>query len=110
MSKYEIGDRFIVTITNVDDGGMGTEYVLDDQMVVSDFVLDRLEMAEIAPFSSDGEMPVSGDKTYTPDDLLSRILYLCNLLNETTQKYCDMKGILDEGIKNLDKVIEDMRL
>ena len=110
MSKYKLGDRFIVTITDVDDGGMGTLYRLDGGIMMTDYELDKLETVEIAPLSDKYEDTTSEPKTYTPDDLLSRILYLCQLLNDTTQKYCDMKGMLEEGVPNLDKLIKDMSL
>ena len=110
MSKYEIGDRFVVTITNVCDSGMGTEYYLNDVMRATDFDLDKFEIEQLVPLSKESEQQIDGSKTYTPEDLLSRILYLSGVLKDVIEKYVDMKGTLEEGIPNLDRIIEDNRL
>lgn len=110
MSKYQIGDKFELEIVDVDEDGMGVLYTCSPKVFVSDLDLDQMVRIEDEPLS---EVNVSAEKpreTHTPDDLLSRILYLSKLLNDTIDKYIDIKNVLEVGVDNLDETIERLSL
>ena len=106
MAKYNVGDKFLATITDVDDSGMGTLYTLNGCLNVSFHELDKMEF----PLSEEVDTPKAEEKTYTPEDLMSRILTLSRLLNETIDKYLDIKAVLETGVPNLDEQIERLSL
>lgn len=108
MSKYEIGDRLVVEITDIDEGGMGTAYVLNNKIFVTDADLDLCEI--LPPLSELREEPEKDPKTYTPDDLMIRIKQLSTILKETIDKYIELKYALQDGIPNLDDTIERLSL
>lgn len=109
MAKYNVGDKFVATITDVDDSGMGTLYTLNGCLNVSFHELDKMELQEL-PLSEEVDIPKAEEKTYTPEDLMSRILTLSRLLNETIDKYLDIKAVLETGVPNLDEQIERLSL
>lgn len=109
MAKYNVGDRVVATITAVDDSGMGTIYRLNDILFADTHQLDEMELQEL-PLSEEYDPPKAEEKTYTPEDLMSRILTLSRLLNETIDKYLDIKAVLETGVPNLDEQIERLSL
>lgn len=107
-AKYEIGDSFIVTITEVDDAGMGIAYTLNDSAYISEKDIDCFE--KITPLSNNEKPEEKNQTPHTPEDLLSRIHMLSGLLHQTIEKYVDIKGTLEVGIDNLDEQIERLSL
>ena len=108
MAKYEVGDSFVVTITEVDEAGMGIAYTLNDSAYISERDMDCFE--KITPLSEDVKEEEKPQTPHTPEDLLSRIHMLSNLLTQTIEKYVDIKGCLEVGIDELDAQIERLRL
>lgn len=107
MSKYKIGDRFIVEITDLDDGGMGTAYTLNGSMFATDAHLDVFEL--LPPLSQETDKPIERPKTYTSKDIFRRIKSASALLNDLLQVYAEMTDCID-NIDVIDKKIEELSL
>jgi len=110
MTKYQIGDRFVAEITDVDEQGMGVAYTLNDNFVCNEYTLDMFELQEIVPLSKELEIKSEEKKTYTPEDLKNRIFMLSKLLAQTIEKYEEITTVLNAGIPNLDQTLKDLSL
>lgn len=49
MDEYKVGDKFIVTLTDVEEMGMGTLYTLDNIIQTDKVGIGRLERIENVP-------------------------------------------------------------
>lgn len=110
MTKYQVGDSFITTITEVDNLGMGVAYTLNDSLIAAESQLDNMELFKISPLSNESNLAKTENKTYTPEDLLFRIEKLTKLLQEATEKYVEIRKSLDVGVPSIDKQIEELSL
>lgn len=107
MTKYQVGDMFVATITEVDEQGMGIAYTLNDSLIAVESQLNRMEMFESQPFTADDN---ANKQVYTPEDLLFRIEKLSNLLQVTIEKYIQIRKSLDVGVPSIDTQIEELSL
>jgi len=108
MAKYGVGDRFLTTITAVDDTGMGTVYTLDDVILANDMQLEQMEM-QYVPFQQETESPVEEKKTYTSQDLLERISRANTILNELIKTYIEVTTTVNH-IPDIDDRLEELSL
>lgn len=106
MSKYEVGDRFIVEVTKIDSGGMGTVIYLDEAIMVTEKQLDGLEVYAYTPLSKETEEKEPKKDTYTLEDLQERIMKLNMLLGDFVKKYKDLKAQTEEACVILDNEIK----
>lgn len=104
MAKYKVGEKFIATITKVDDSGMGTTYTFNDGMITTENVVDFL-----APYNADNspenEPKEDKAKKYTIEELEERILVMSNLMARVISAYQDAK----KTIRNAVDAVDDMR-
>lgn len=107
MSKYQVGDKFIVEITNIDSKGMGTVIYLDDSIPVTEKQLDVLEQYSTVPLSSNSKSQKSKNDTHTLEELRERIMRLNIVLGECVKKYKDLKAQTSEVCQILDAEIEE---
>lgn len=107
MSKYQIGDKFIVEITNIDSKGMGTVIYLDDSIPVTEKQLDVLEQYSSVPLSSNSKSQKPKNDTHTLEELRERIMRLNIILGECVKKYKDLKAQTSEVCQILDAEIEE---
>lgn len=107
MTKYQVGDMFLATITEVDEQGMGIAYTLNDSLIAVESQLNNMEMFEPQPFTADDN---ANKQVYTPEDLLFRIEKLSNLLQVTIEKYIQIRKSLDVGVPSIDTQIEELSL
>ena len=107
MTKYQVGDMFVATITEVDEQGMGIAYTLNDSLIAVESQLNNMEMFEPQPFTADDN---ANKQVYTPEDLLFRIEKLSNLLQVTIEKYIQIRKSLDVGVPSIDTQIEELSL
>ena len=96
MAKYNEFDSFLVTITKVDESGMGTVYTLNNAAIASEKELDAFEL--YAP-----EVP-SEEKTKREieiPELELKIMRLSELLNAAINQLAELKGLnraIDDAI------------
>ena len=103
MAKYKTGDKFIATITRVDDTGMGTTYEFNNGMITTKEVIDHM-----MPYQEPSETPENGQnklkaREYTLDELRSRIFRLSKILSETIGKYEEMRTGINAAVDRADK-------
>ena len=104
MAKYKVGEQFIVTITQVDETGMGVTFTLDDSMITTEPVLSMLQRYEKRP-----SLPVEPPKDdkpreYTLDELKERIFVLSDLLHKATTAYRESASKLKDSIEAVDRL------
>ena len=107
MSKYQVGDKFIVEITNIDSKGMGTVIYLDDSIPVTEKQLDVLEQYLNVPLSVKSGSQKPKNDTHTLEELRERIMRLNIVLGECVKKYKDLKAQTSEVCQILDAEIEE---
>lgn len=107
MSKYQVGDKFIVEITNIDSKGMGTVIYLDDSIPVTEKQLDVLEQYSTVPLSNNAKNQKPKNDTHTLEELRERIMRLNIVLGECVKKYKDLKAQTSEVCQILDAEIEE---
>ena len=107
MSKYQVGDKFIVEITNIDSKGMGTVIYLDDSIPVTEKQLDVLEQYSNVPLSNNAKSQKPKNDTHTLEELRERIMRLNIVLGECVKKYKDLKAQTSEVCQILDAEIEE---
>lgn len=108
MAKYKVGDRFVVTITNVDDTGMGVVYTLNDAIYANTTQLREFEYQE-PTLSESVSCPAEEKKTYTPEDLLERIARANSILSELIKTYIEVTQTVNH-IPDIDERIEELSL
>ena len=106
MAKYNVGDRFITTITDIDDTGMGTIYTLDHALYANDLQLSEMEVESLAPFEAAEDKP----KEYTAEELKERIFKIIDVLNRVTEEYRRVQGTLNLAVPNADADIDRLSL
>lgn len=111
MAKYKVGEQFIVTITQVDETGMGVTFTLDDSMITTEPVLSMLQRYEKYP-RIHPSMPVEPPKDdkpreYTLDELKERIFVLSDLLHKATTAYRESASRLKDSIEAVDRLERD---
>lgn len=104
MAKYKVGEQFIVTITQVDETGMGVTFTLDDSMITTEPVLSMLQRYE-----KPSSLPVEPSKEDTPreytlDELKERIFVLSDLLHKATTAYRESASKLKDSIEAVDRL------
>lgn len=108
MAKYEVGDRFEVEVTTVDDSGLGTIYWLNEKIMVNELQLNELEKIEVS--LSEPVAPSEPVKrTYTPEDLLERISRANIILGELIKTYVETMQTVNH-IPAIDNRLEDLSL
>jgi hypothetical protein len=97
--KYQIGDRFEIEITDIDETGMGKMFYLNDCVGVTEKQLDRFDFKD-TPFPEVANIKkVERPKEYTLDSLKVRIFRLSKLLANSIEAYENMsKGV--EAVSN----------
>lgn len=113
MKEYKVGDRFIVTLTSINDTGMGSLYTLSSYIQTDKFVmehLDRLEPCENVAISPTETFSEPQPRKYTLDELQERILVISDLLNQTVNAYREAKSNLKNGIEIADNELARYRL
>lgn len=97
--KYQVGDRFEVEITDIDETGMGKMFYLNDCVGVTEKQLDRFDFKD-TPFPEVANIKkVEKPKEYTLESLKVRIFRLSKLLANSIEAYENMsKGI--EAVSN----------
>lgn len=104
MAKYKVGEQFIVTITQVDETGMGVTFTLDDSMITTEPVLNMLQRYE-KPSSLPVEPPKEDKpREYTLDELKERIFVLSDLLHKATTAYRESASKLKDSIEAVDRL------
>ena len=103
--EYKIGDKFIATITKVDNTGMGTLYQLNDCIFT-----DTSSMQRLKPYSNVANSPTETvsepkPKEYTLEELNERIFVISDLLAKTVEAYRKAKSNLKNGIEAADKEV-----
>lgn len=106
-TKYKVGDRFIVDITEVNTSGMGVVYYLGNQLTASERQLDFLEVFEQSPLLKEKEAEKPKNDTHTLEELRERIMRLNIVLGECVKKYKDLKAQTSEVCQILDAEIEE---
>lgn len=105
MSKYKVGDKFIATITKLNDSGMGTLIELNDCIFADMSSIQRLEPCENVTNSPTETVLESKPKEYTLEELNERILVISDLLAKTVEAYRKAKSNLKNGIEAADKEV-----
>lgn len=105
MSKYNLGDKFIVEITDLDDSGMGTIYWLNERLRAYDDDLGCFEM--IAPVE-EMKMDEQPKATHTLDDLRNRVIVLSKMLANAIESYEKVKSEVNGAVDYIDSVISEM--
>lgn len=105
MSEYNVGDRFLVEITEIDDSGMGTTYWLNDRIRAYNDDLAIMEMIPPVEEETSSEQPKA---THTLDDIRNRIMILSKLLANSIETYEKVKQEINGAVDYIDSVIEDM--
>lgn len=108
MAKYEVGDRFEVEVTTVDDSGLGTIYWLNEKIMVNELQLNELEKLEV-PLSEPVAPNEPVKRTYTPEDLLERISRANVILGELIKTYVEAAQTINH-IPAIDSTLEDLSL
>lgn len=104
MAKYKVGEQFIVTITQVDETGMGVTFTLDDSMITTEPVLNMLQRYE-KPSSLPVEPPKEDKpREYTLDELKERIFVLSDLLHKATTAYRESASKVKDSIDAVDRL------
>ena len=103
-AKYNVGERFEVEITKVDDTGMGTLYELNDCCFVGEYEIDKFSPLSAAE-KKDG-VPI---KTHTPEDLKNRIFTLSKLLAEAIEKYETITYSTQASVEMIDGIINELK-
>lgn len=109
MTKYEIGDKFVAEITDIDENGMGVAYTLNDFYLCNETTLNHFELMEIAPLSREEEKPQAEKVTYTPEDLISRIKRANDILSNLITAYVEMTNTINH-IPDIDDRLEELSL
>lgn len=100
--KYQVGDRFEVEITDIDETGMGKMFYLNDCVGVTANQLDRFDFKD-TPFPGVVKK-VEEPKEYTLDSLRDRIFRLSKLLSNSIEAYENMA----KGVKTVSDDIDNM--
>lgn len=106
MSKYKVGDKFIATITKLNNSGMGTLIELNDCIFADISSVQRLEPCENVANSPIETVSESKPKEYTLEELNERILVISDLLAKTVEAYRQAKRNLKNGIDTVDAEVE----
>lgn len=106
MDKYKVGDRFIVTLTDIEEMGMGTLYTLDNIIQTDKVGIGRLERIENVSDCHVEQISEPKAREYTLEELQERILVISDLLNQTVTAYREAKGNLKNGIELADAEME----
>lgn len=106
MAKYKVGDRFISTITKVDNSGMGTIYELDDSLYAEDSQLDVMTLFKPSSLPV-GEPKEDKPREYTLDELKERIFVLSDLLHKATMAYRESVSKVKDSIEAVDRLERD---
>lgn len=106
MSKYKVGDEFIVTITEVDESGMGAVYTLSDSIPnVTERMLD--DFVPYNALNSSTEPPKEEKaREYTLEELQKRICKISDILNATVEAYRQAEKNLKCGIDTANKELD----
>lgn len=112
MTKYHVGDSFIVTITSIDEQGLGVAYTLNESLIAAEMQLDQMERLDVTEMLKEKgiEVKKTESKEYTPEDLLFRIEKMSKILGEMIERYSTIRKQLDVGCPNIDKQIEELSL
>ena len=106
MAKYKVGDRFISTITKVDNSGMGTIYELDDSLYADDSQLDVMTLFKPSSLPVD-EPKEDKPREYTLEELKERIFVLSDLLHRATTAYRESVSKVKYSIEAVDRLERD---
>ena len=101
--NYNVGDKFIVEITDISDSGMGTVYYLDDILTVTDKNIGKLE--KYTPVTETAKKP-KAKKTHTPEELRDKIFALSALLASTIETYHAITSELNGAGSAIDHALE----
>lgn len=110
MDKYKVGDKFIVTLTDVEEMGMGTLYTLDNIIQTDKVGIGRLERVENVPDCHVEQISEPKVREYTLNELQERILVISDLLGKTVEAYREAKRNLKNGIDVADNDLARYRL
>lgn len=106
MAKYKVGDRFISTITDVNDTGMGVTYELNERAVVAESALDSMTLFK--PSSLPVDKPKEDKpREYTLEELKERIFVLSDLLHKATTAYRESVSKVKDSIEAVDRLERD---
>lgn len=100
--KYQIGDRFEVEITDIDDLGVGIMYYLNDCIGVTEKQLDKFEFKD-TPF--EGVVKKPERKEYTLDGLREKIFRLSKMLSKSIEAYENMKMGIEAVSDDIDNAV-----
>lgn len=106
MEEYKVGDKFIVTLTDVEEMGMGTLFTLNNVIQTDKVGIGRLERIENVPDCHVEQISEPKPKEYTLNELQERILVISDLLNQTVTAYREAKSNLKSGIELADAEME----
>lgn len=104
MAKYKVGEQFIVTITQVDETGMGVTFTLDDSMITTEPVLNMLQRYEKRPSLPVEPLKEDKPREYTLDELKERIFVLSDLLHKATTAYRESASKVKDSIDAVDRL------
>ena len=110
MDEYKVGDKFIVTLTDVEEMGMGTLFTLNNVIQTDKVGIGHLERAENVPNCHTETFLEPQPRKYTLDELQERILVISDLLNQTVNAYREAKSNLKNGIEIADNELARYRL
>ena len=103
MGKYNVGDRFIVEITDVSTTGMGTVIYLNDSVAVNEKQLDNFE--KLLPVES-VEQNISVKKsTYTLEDMQERVYRLSSALSKAIGRLHEMRAETTSACQQIDSLV-----
>lgn len=102
-TTYNIGDQFLVEITDISSTGMGTVYYLDDCLTATNMNIDKLTKYTPVEGSATSR---KAKKTYTPEELKNKIFALSGILASMIDKYQKITSDLATASESLDIVLE----
>lgn len=99
MREYNIGDQFLITITDIDKTGMGTVVVCDRILR-----LDLTELGMLERFYPDKpETKEKEPKEYSVEELENKVVSLASLLSRSITQLDELK----RNLKNTNDVLDD---
>ena len=102
-TTYNIGDQFLVEITDISSTGMGTVYYLDDCLTATNMNIDKL--TKYTPVTN-AHKKSAQKKAHTPEELKNKIFALSSLLAATIEQYQKIMSELNTASETLDIVLE----
>lgn len=105
MDEYKVGDKFIVTLTDVEEMGMGTLFTLNNVIQTDKVGIGHLERVENVPDCHVEQISEPKVREYTLEELNERIFVISDLLAKTVEAYRKAKSNLKNGIEVADKEV-----